>query len=127
VPSTATLGALADSIEARLAPETPVMSNLGPLLAWPLRRPVVHLALSPDDVTPLRRRLDVRHLVLAFRDADRAWPAWSEIVERPGAAHAHEALGAVEERRWRTPDGFTVIWIELPPLLPAVAANHPAR
>jgi hypothetical protein len=125
VPSTATLAGIVDSLEAGLDPGTPVMSNLGPILAWPLRRPVVHLALAPEDVTPLRRRLDVRHLVLAFREADRAWPAWSEIVEREGAARAHESLGAVTERRWRTPDGFTVIWIELPPLAPAVAAATP--
>jgi len=84
---------------------------------------VVHLALTPEDVTPLRRRLDVRHLLLAFRDADRAWPAWSEIVEREGAARAHESLGALDERRWRTPDGFTVIWIELPPVAPPMAAT----
>ena len=45
------------------------MSSLGPLLAWYAERPVVHLALSPADLDACRRNLDVRGVLLVFRDA----------------------------------------------------------
>jgi hypothetical protein len=54
-------------------------------------------------------------VVLVFRSADRAWAPWQEIVERPGSAATHAELGVRRERRYTTPDGFGVVWLELGP------------
>lgn len=123
VPESATLTSISIVLGERLAPGEPLMSNLGPALAWQTNHPVVHLALTPADVEACRRRLDFRHIVLAFRDSRRAWAGWNEIVETPGAARVMPGLDVLAEKRYRTPDGFTIVWLELSPLGPAMAAN----
>jgi hypothetical protein len=99
------------------------MSNLGPSLAWQTNHPVVHLALTPDDVEACRRRLDFRHIVLVFRGDGRAWAGWTEIMEREGLSRTLPQLGVTDERRYRTADGFDVVWLVLGPLGPTLAAN----
>ena len=123
VPSTETLTSLSILLGGDLAPGEPLMSNLGPSLAWQTNHPVVHLALSPGDVEACRRRLDFRHIVLVFRGDRRAWPGWSEIVEREGLARTLPGLGVTAERRYRTEDGFDVVWLVLGPLGPTLAAG----
>jgi hypothetical protein len=122
VPSTATLTALSVTLNAVLTPGETVMSNLGPALAWQTNHPVIHLAYSPAEVTACRRRYDFRHIVLVFRSADRAWDEWQEIVGRPGAAQLLPGLAVTREQRFATGDGFTVVWLELGPLPPSLAA-----
>ena len=108
----------------------PVMSNLGPMLAWYSGRPVVHLALSPDDVEACRRKLEIRHVALVFRDAEHAWPEWREIVARPLEATKHPEWNIRRVREWQTSDGFKFIWLELGPpkaqlaVGPALALNE---
>lgn len=104
-----------------LAPNEPVMSNLGAMLAWYTNRPVVRLALTPADVPACRQRVPFRHVLLAFPDAERVWPAWLDVVARPDAASGVPGLHALREARWTTPDGWTWLWLELPPLEPGVA------
>jgi hypothetical protein len=98
------------------------MSNLGPVLAWYDRRPVVHLALSPADVDACRRRLDLRHVLLVFRDPERAWPEWTPILREPDEATANPGWNIQRVRHFRTPEGFHVVWLELGPLTPSMAA-----
>lgn len=121
VPTSRTLTALSVTLGDVLTPGETVMSNLGPALAWQTRHPVIHLAYAPADVNPCRVRHDFRHIVLAFRSAERAWEEWQEIVERPGTAETHRELGVVRERRYATEDGFLVVWLELGPLPPQLA------
>ena len=125
VPMSTTLTSISILLNERLAPGEPVMSNLGPALAWQTNHPVVHLALTPADVDACRRRLDTRHLLLVFRDSERAWPGWNEIMERPGAAGAMPALSVLDEKRYRSPEGFSIVWLELAPLAPAMATATP--
>ena len=122
VPNGATLTGLAIQLSNRLEKNEPVMTNLGPTLAWRTRRPVIHLANAPVDVAACRARCDFRHILLCFRSADRAWPAWQEIWSREGAATATPGLDVIAERRFETRDGFTVVWIELGPRGPMMAA-----
>ena len=109
-----------------------VMSNLGPLLAWHARRPVVHLALSPADLDACRRKLDVRHVILAYREPGRAGPEWSEIVARPQAATHNPDWNIRRARAFKSEDGFDIVWLELGVLKPALAraapppVSHPA-
>ena len=124
VPSSMTLTALSVTLNDVLTPGETVMSNLGPALAWQTNHPVIHLAYSPADVAACRRRHDFRHIVLAFRSAERAWDEWQDLVERPGAAQAMPELAVSRERRYTSPDGFTVVWLELGPLPPQLAALH---
>ena len=130
VPSTPTMIALARSLERELRPDEPVMSNLGPVLAWYLRRPVVHLALSPEDVDACRRRLELRHVLLVFRAADRAWPDWTLVMERPQEAALNPDWNIRRAQRSETADGFQVVWLELGPLEPRLASSsgeNPSR
>ncbi len=92
-----------------------VMSNLGPMLAWHARRPVLHLALSPADLEGCRRRLEFRHVLLVFRDPANAWPEWREAVAEPARAPDRPEWNVRRVRQWRTSDGFSVIWMELRP------------
>lgn len=121
VPTGATLTRLAIQLADRLEGNETVMSNLGPTLAWRTRRPVIHLAHSPADLAATRARCDFRHVILCFRSAERAWPAWQEIWTREGAAAATPGLDVISERRYQTRDGFTVVWIELAPRGPMMA------
>lgn len=127
VPESSTLTALSIALNEQLTPGETVMSNLGPALAWQTNHAVVHLALTPQDVPACRRRQDFRHIVLAFRDARRAWPGWSELVEQQGLAATMPELGVTHERRYRSRDGFVIVWFELGPLAPAMAARADAR
>jgi hypothetical protein len=122
VPSTPTLIELARSLERELGPNEPVMSNLGPVLAWYSRRPVVHLALSPADVDACRRRLELHHVLLVFRGADRAWPDWIPVMERPTEATLNPEWNIERARHSETADGFQVVWLELGPLEPRLAS-----
>ncbi|MEY4373866.1 MAG: hypothetical protein RL760_32 [Candidatus Eisenbacteria bacterium] len=123
VPATSTLTMLSRELNTVLAPGETVMSNLGPSLAWQTNHPVIHLAASPADVPACRERHDFHHIMLVFRDSERAWTAWREIVETPEAAKLDPALGVREERRYTTPDGFTVVWLQLAPRTPALATD----
>lgn len=121
VPSPAEMAGLVDQLDRTLARGEPVMSNLGPILSWYARRPVVHLALTPDDVASCREKLEMRHVLLVFRDTSRAWPAWMEVVQRPEEAPHHPEWNVVSARREITPEGFLVVWLELGPLAPRLA------
>ncbi len=123
VPSTPSITRLSILLNSRLATGQPVMSNLGPALAWGSLHPVLHLALAPADVAACRRRLEFRHVLLVFRTGRRAWPGWDELLEQPGFAATVPGLGVVREDRYRTRDGFTVVWLELGPLAPQVAGR----
>ena len=123
VPSSRSLTALSVALNTRLRPGEALMSNLGPALAWQTNHPVIHLAYSPDDVPACRRLHDFRHVLLVFRDAERAWAHWQETVERPGVAATLDGLRAIHEVRYDTPDGFHVVWLELGPLAPSLAAR----
>ena len=120
VPSTHTLTALSIVLNERIPAGEPIMSNLGPALAWQTNHPVVHLALAPEDVEPCRRRLDFRNIVLAFRDPRAAWGQWGEVMAREGLARTLP-LGVAHETRFQSQDGFTVVWLELGPRAPALA------
>ncbi len=125
VPSTQTLTALSVQLNEVLTPGEMVMSNLGPALAWQTNHPVIHLAFEPADVPACRRRADFRHIVLAFRSSERAWDHWQEIVERDGVAKLDPDLAVAKELRFRTSDGFTIVWLQLSALPPAFALAAP--
>jgi hypothetical protein len=125
VPQSRTLTALSIALNETLRPSETVMSNLGPALAWQTNHPVIHLAYSPADVPACRTRHEFRHLVLVFRDAERAWPFWQEIVEHYGTASTIPGLNVTRERRFRTVDGFVVVWLELGPNTEALANARP--
>lgn len=127
VPASTSLTAISALLNMDLAPGEPLMSNLGPSLAWQTNHPVVHLALSPEEVDACRRRLDFRHIVLVFREDARAWGRWAEVVEQEGYARTLPELNVTVERRLRTPDGFSVVWLTLGPLPPTMAANVGTR
>ena len=125
VPSSRSLTLLSIALKGGLAPGETLMSNLGPALAWQTNHPVIHLAYSPEDVNACRARQDFHHILLVFRSAEQAWDPWREIVERSGAAGTHAELGLRRERRFITPDGFTVVWLELGPRQPQLAFGEP--
>ncbi len=124
MPSSRTITALSIALNARLASGEPVMSNLGPSLAWGSQHPVVSVCTSPADVAACRRLLPFRNIVLVVREGQRTWPAWNEILEREGSAATVPGLDVIKEDRMRTRDGFLVVWLELGPLEPAVAAGE---
>src|SRR5262249_8030742 len=125
VPSSRTLTSLSVALNEVLTRGEVVMSNLGPALAWQTNHPVIHLAYAPADGAACRARVPSRHVVLVFRNAERAWDQWQEIVERPGSAETHPELLVRRERRFATADGFGVVWLELGPLPPQVAGAEP--
>jgi len=125
VPASTTLTALSITLNEVLTPGEPLMSNLGPALAWQTNHPVIHLAYAPEDVPGCRRRRDFRHIVLAFRNTERAWPEWQEVMGRPGTAQLMKELSVRHERRYKTSDGFVIVWLELGPM-PAGYAAVPA-
>ncbi|MGH7730747.1 MAG: hypothetical protein ACRENJ_05780, partial [Candidatus Eiseniibacteriota bacterium] len=124
LPAVSTLEALAERLARELPAGAPVMSNLGPTLAWYARRPVVHLALTPADVDACRYRLDVRHVLLAFQGPERAWGDWSDVVARPEDAARHPEWNVARAERWPSEDGFQVVWLELGPLQPRFASRR---
>src|SRR5262249_29117062 len=119
-PSVATLTDLAHQLDTEMTRDEPVMSNLGPTLAYHARRPVLHLALSPEDVEACRVRLAFTHVLLAFRDSDRAWSEWKPVME-PGSELHHPEWNVARARRWRSADGFMVVWLELAAPRPQLA------
>jgi hypothetical protein len=123
VPSTQSMIDLARRLDREVPPGEPVMSNLGSVLAWYARRPVVHLALSPADIAACRRELDVRHVLLVFREPARAWPAWVEVMARPAEVARDPELNVARVERFDTRDGFMAVWLDLGPLAPRMARN----
>jgi hypothetical protein len=121
VPGTRTLLQIAVLMNREIPPGEAVMSNLGPTLAWHARRPVVHLALAPEDLEACRRRLDFHHVVLVFRDPANAWGGWSEVVARPLEARSRPELNIRRARRYQSADGFIFVWLELGPRGPGLA------
>jgi hypothetical protein len=103
--------------------DEPVMSNLGPLLAWTARRPVLHLAESPDEIEACRRKLEFRNVLLVFRSPGSAWPAWREVVADPARARDHAEWNVDTVREWLTSDGFRLIWLTLRPAGPRYAVR----
>lgn len=120
-PLSYTVNQLVDLIDAEVPANEPVMSNLGPLLAFRGRRPVVHLATTPDDVAACRERLPFRNVILVFRNAENAWRGWDEIVARPAEAPARREWNIAQLRQFESIDGFKVIWLELGPAVPGLA------
>lgn len=123
VPSSAALTALSITLNDVLTPGETVMSNLGPALAWQTNHAVIHLAYTPADVPACRAAHEFRHIVLAFRSSERAWGEWQEVLERPGSARTIAALAVTDEKRYRTTDGFLVVWLTLAAPTPSLAAT----
>jgi len=123
VPDTLSLLQITVLMNRDIPADEVVMSNLGPVLAWHARRPVLHLALSPADLESCRRRLEFRHVLLVFRDPASAWPGWREAVAAPGEAPNRPEWNVRRVREWRTADGFSVIWLELKPPQARLAAR----
>ncbi|MBI1798803.1 MAG: hypothetical protein HYR73_03865 [Candidatus Eisenbacteria bacterium] len=121
VPSALTLLQIASLMSREIPVGEAVMSNLGPTLAWESRRPVIHLALSPDLITACRRKMDFRHVLLVFRDAAHAWPEWAQVVEHPVDALHHAEWNVVKVRRFESADGFSILWMDLGVLGPEMA------
>jgi hypothetical protein len=114
--------AIVSLIDEELEEGEPIMSNLGPTLAWYTPRPVVHLALTPADVDDCRRRYPVQHVLLAFRSAERAWRGWDQIIARPAEAPDNPDWNIRAVRQYDSPDGFIIVWLELGALEPGLAA-----
>lgn len=127
VPSTLTLLQIARLMSRDITPGQPVMSNLGPSLAWEARRPVIHLVESPDQITACRRRVDFRHVLLVFRDAQHAWPQWRDLLEHPLEALHRAEWNVSRVSEFKSADGFTIVWLELKPLEPALADRGALR
>ena len=121
LPGVTTLLATGVLMNREIPPGEAVMSNLGPLLAWHARRPVIHLALTPADLDACRRRLDFRNVILVYREPERAGPDWSEIVARPLEAEHNPEWNIRRTRVWKTEDGFDIVWLELGALKPPLA------
>lgn len=124
LPGTLSLLQLAVVMNREIPAGEPVMSNLGPNLAWHARRPVIHLALSPDDLAACRRLQNFDHVLLAFRDPSRAWPGWRDLVAQPLEAVHRPEWNVRHTRVFATSDGFTVIWLDLGPREPGLAAAY---
>jgi hypothetical protein len=120
-PGALSLLRIAAMMQREIPSGEPVMSNLGPELAWEARRPVIHLALSPDQLNACRRSADFRHVLLVFRDAQHAWPEWTGVVAHPLDALHQTEWNVRQVRRYDTADGFMLIWLELGPLSPPLA------
>jgi hypothetical protein len=128
IPSAAAMTEIADRLERELDPDDGVMSNLGPILAWYTRRPVVHLALTPADVDACRHEYDTPAVLLVFRDVARIWSGWDHVFGRPEEATRNRELNFTHVLRFQTRDGFTVVLLECGPLVPRLArASHPDR
>jgi hypothetical protein len=122
-PGTLTLLQIATLMNREIPAGEPVMSNLGPALAWESRRPVIHLSVSPDDLNTCRRRMDFRRVLLVFRDAEHAWPEWQQVISHPTDALHQPEWGVRHVRRFDSADGFQVIWLDLSPLGPELAGK----
>ena len=123
VPDAATMHDLGERLRQQLPGNEVVMSNLGPILAWSAGRPVLHLAQTPADLAACRRRLEFRHVLLAFRGPESAWPGWQEAFARPEESTRRPEWNVARERHWREADGFQVVWLELGPLEAGLAGR----
>jgi len=121
-PSTLSLLQIANIMNREIPAGEPVMSNLGPALAWEARRPVIHLVVSPDLLSTCRRRTDFRHVLLVFRGPEQAWPEWASVVARPPEALHRIEWNVRHVRVYQTADGFNVVWLDLGPLGPELAS-----
>ncbi|MEO5617014.1 MAG: hypothetical protein ABIS67_04530 [Candidatus Eisenbacteria bacterium] len=126
-PSTISMLQIAVLMNREIPAGEPVMSNLGPELAWHARRPVIHLALRPEDMAACRQYTEFRHVVLVFRDPARAWPGWSDLVAHPVEASRDPELRIDRARQYKSDDGFTIAWLELAPPEPKLAVGPFAR
>jgi len=122
-PRSRTMNEIAELVQNEVPVGEPVMSNLGPILAWRAQRPVIHLAQTPDDVAACRERVEFRHVILAFRDPERAWRGWDQILERPAEAPQNPDWNVTFVRQYRSQDGFDVVWLELGPMKPGLALH----
>ena len=120
-PTVLTLLQIAVLLQREVEPGQPVVCNLGPLLAWHARRPVIHLPLAPEDLESCRERTEFRHVLLVFRDAAEAWPGWEDVLAHPGEARDRPELNIHRMREFRSPDGFRIVWFELGPPAPRFA------
>jgi hypothetical protein len=130
LPSVLTLRDVGHKLRREIPVGEPIMSNLGPMLSWYSRRPVVHLALTPLDVEACRHKLEFRHIVLAFRGPERAWRGWDELLADPERAVARPEWNVARVRRFRELDGFVIVWLELGPPATRMAegpAQSPSR
>jgi len=125
VPGTQTLLQITVLMNREIPAGEPVMSNLGPTLAWHAKRPVVHLALAPEDLEACRRRLDFRNVLLVFRDPSLAWGEWSEVVAHPLEVKNRPELNVSRVRSYQSADGFVLVWLQLGPLAPGLASAGP--
>ena len=120
-PSTLSMLQIAVMMNREIPAGEPVMSNLGPELAWHSRRPVIHLALRPEAMAACRERTEFRHVMLVFRDPARAWPGWQDLVAHPVEASRDPELRIERARQYRSSDGFIIAWLELAPPEPKLA------
>jgi hypothetical protein len=97
-----------------LVPGETVMSNLGPTLAWYTHRPVLHVALTPAAIEACRARCSFRHVLLVFRDAERAWPGWDELMAHPEEATSRPEWNVANVQAWHMYE-FQFVWLELGP------------
>lgn len=105
----------------------PLMSNLGPTLAWYAHRPVIHLAFAPQDLDDCREQVEFRHVVLVFRGAASAWPEWRELLADPARAPSNTEWNIRRVREFATEDQFRVVWLELGTPRPRMAARDPGQ
>ena len=103
--------------------EDAVFVMMRPTSSHHARRPVIHLAATPEDVDACRRRAEFRHVMLVFRDAAHAWRGWEPLVANPRGATAVPEWNVTRVRTWRTGDGFEFVWLELGPLVPSLAGG----
>jgi len=120
-PRSQTMNELAELVQDRVPADEPIMSNLGPILAWRARRPVIHLAQTPGDIRACREHVEFRHVILAFRGTERAWQGWDSILERPQEAPQNPDWDVTYVRQFRSEDGFNIVWLELGPMKPGLA------
>jgi hypothetical protein len=124
-PDTPTIDEIVELMHAELRPDEPVMSNLGPILAWRSEHPVIHLAQTPDDVAACREFVEFRNVILVFREPDRAWAGWDAIMQRPGDVPSHPEWNVKFVRQFRSVEGFDIVWLELGPMRPGLARTTP--
>jgi hypothetical protein len=127
LPSDLSLVQIARLVAQEVPRGEPVMSNLGPTLAWYAHRPVIHLALAPQDLDDCREQVDFRHVVLVFRATANAWPEWRELLADPSRAPSHPDWNIRRVREFATGDEFRVVWLEMGAPRPRLAAAPDQR
>jgi len=123
LPNELSIGQIARLVAYEVPRGEPLMSNLGPTLAWYAHRPVIHLAFAPADLDDCREQVEFRHVVLVFRTAANAWPEWRELLSDPARAPANSEWNIRRVREFATSDEFRVVWLELGPPRPRMAGG----